>query len=332
MDPESTLSQLCWIEQPTTCGPAGVAPQQAVCEISLHKPFSPFLRLLKMAYDERIDYGHSLLRARPNFTKALHEFQTFLKATLKDLQVKHQSLLSLRNANKTNRNVKTYLSCQIYLLRKHLRRLEEFDMEICSRLKSLLDSTTTNAGDQQQETEISFGKLTLQDRDEYLKVNVNAILKVDSKSGLKESLDDSIGSRRSKNDSIGSNSSDSSSSCSSSPCPPLQGPADNQLLQILADINKMKRRCKHILDVTDKYCVLGSNPASSSGSLDEYYLAGDSSCDSSYSADSSSSLPSPVVPGNMFKTTLESVGSHLAVIAKTYTKRHSSNGEPSNTL
>ena len=31
---------------------------------------------------------------------------------------------------------------------------------------------------------------------------------------------------------------------------------DQQLLQLLADMNKMKRRCKHILDVTDRYCAL----------------------------------------------------------------------------
>ena len=31
---------------------------------------------------------------------------------------------------------------------------------------------------------------------------------------------------------------------------------NQQLLQLLADMNKMKRRCKHILDVTDRYCAL----------------------------------------------------------------------------
>merc|ERR1712038_1518366 len=32
--------------------------------------------------------------------------------------------------------------------------------------------------------------------------------------------------------------------------------ADKQFVQILADMSKMKTRCKHILDVTDRYCVL----------------------------------------------------------------------------
>ena len=36
----------------------------------------------------------------------------------------------------------------------------------------------------------------------------------------------------------------------------LMAAKDLQLLQLLADMNKMKRRCKHILDVTDRYCVL----------------------------------------------------------------------------
>ena len=31
---------------------------------------------------------------------------------------------------------------------------------------------------------------------------------------------------------------------------------DQQFMQILADMSKMKTRCKHILDVTDRYCVL----------------------------------------------------------------------------
>jgi hypothetical protein len=33
---------------------------------------------------------------------------------------------------------------------------------------------------------------------------------------------------------------------------------DKELLALLADMKKMKRRCKHVLDVTDKYCVLNN--------------------------------------------------------------------------
>ena len=40
------------------------------------------------------------------------------------------------------------------------------------------------------------------------------------------------------------------------------------------------------------------------------------------------SLPEPISQ-NLLKTTLESLGSHLSVIAKTYTKRHSTEPIPS---
>ena len=82
----------------------------------------------------------------------------------------------------------------------------------------------------------------------------------------------------------------------------------------------MKTRCKHILDVTDRYCVLTEeaeschNPKSLNDSKED-------SLDSTDSTESSGSLK---LHGNVVKTTVSSLSSHLAVIAKTYTKRHSS--------
>ena len=71
-----------------------------------------------------IDEQHPLLQSRPNFAKALKDFDTFLTATLEDLQTKTKVLTHQKG--KTSRNVKNYLSLQIYLLQKHLRRLDEF--------------------------------------------------------------------------------------------------------------------------------------------------------------------------------------------------------------
>ncbi len=46
----------------------------------------------------------------------------------------------------------------------------------------------------------------------------------------------------------------------------LLAPADpRDLLQLQSDLMKMKRRCKHILDVTDRYCVLTDNDLRISG-------------------------------------------------------------------
>lgn len=187
-----------------------------------------------------IDYSHVLLQSRPNFAKALNDFQTFLSATLVDLQGKSKVLNEQKTNRKTSRNVKTYLSLQIYLLQKHLHRLVEFQAEIHARVTSILST----------------------------------------------------------ND---------------------QKLADEKFLQLLADMSKMKTRCKHILDVTDRYCVLENEDQLDAGVESE-----------SSSSDSSShhSGGSPKVQGNVIKTTVTSVSSHLAVIAKTYTKRHSALNYP----
>ena len=81
----------------------------------------------------------------------------------------------------------------------------------------------------------------------------------------------------------------------------------------------MKTRCKHILDVTDRYCVLTEEAESCHNPK-----LNDSKEDSLDSTDSTESSGSLKLHGNVVKTTVSSLSSHLAVIAKTYTKRHSS--------
>jgi len=98
-----------------------------------------------------------------------------------------------------------------------------------------------------------------------------------------------------------------------------QNGADEQFLSILADMSKMKTRCKHILDVTDRYCVLTEEAESCHNPK-----LNDSKEDSLDSTDSTESSGSLKLHGNVVKTTVSSLSSHLAVIAKTYTKRHSS--------
>ena len=89
--------------------------------------------------------------------------------------------------------------------------------------------------------------------------------------------------------------------------------------QILADMSKMKTRCKHILDVTDRYCVLTEETTCQQSTVSD---SKEDSLDSTDSTDSSTG--SLKLHGNVVKTTVSSLSSHLAVIAKTYTKRHSS--------
>ena len=194
-----------------------------------------------------IDDQHPLLQSRPNFAKALKDFDTFLTATLEDLQTKTKVLTHQKS--KSSRNIKNYLSLQIYLLQKHLRRLDEFQSEIHSRVTCIFNRELT------------------------------------------------------------------------------QNEADQQFLKLLADMSKMKTRCKHILDVTDRYCVLQESSNCASDQEDQHQQAHEDSLDSTSAESTNSSdnrSSSPKLQGNVIKTTVTSVSSHLAVIAKTYTKRHSS--------
>jgi len=203
--------------------------------------------------ESKIDYSHSLLQSRPNFAKALKDFETFLTATQDDLQRKFRVLNEQRSNRKTSRNVKTYLSLQNYLLQKHVHRLNEFQTEILTRVSLIFASSAIT-----------------------------------------------------------------------------QNAADQQFLQILADMSKMKTRCKHILDVTDRYCVLTEVNVDNLDVIEDVVDSAGletSNEDSLHSNDSTVSRESDKTPklnGNVIKTTVSSVSSHLAVIAKTYTKRHSS--------
>ncbi len=116
------------------------------------------------------------------------------------------------------------------------------------------------------------------------------------------------------------------------------GSSSPMMMQLLADLAKMKRRCKHILDVTDRFCVLTDQDlkidTSDVRSRSVEDLSSTDSVDSDTfptletSASSSSTSPVPNVSTttspitqNIVKSTFESFGSHLAVIAKTYTRK-----------
>ena len=101
--------------------------------------------------ETKIDYSHHLLQSRPNFAKALNDFETFLLATTEDLQHKFKVLDAQKTNRKTSRNIKTYLTLQNYLLNKHLTRLHEFQNEIYSRVSLVLEQENLkqNGADEQ---------------------------------------------------------------------------------------------------------------------------------------------------------------------------------------
>ncbi len=113
------------------------------------------------------------------------------------------------------------------------------------------------------------------------------------------------------------------------------------MVQLLADVGKMKTRCKHILDVTDRYCVLSDQDLniieetgvgqieveeSSSSSSDRDSPDGGLRLEAQGLSPAPGSSSSSPITQHLVKSTFESFGSHLAVIAKTYTRKrgHSS--------
>ena len=237
-----------------------------------------------------------LARQFPAFVAALNEFTLFLEAAEADLEGKRERLAEQRRllsetkrrkSTRTKTTAKNYVDCQIFMLSRHARRLLLFRSETEARL-----------------AEVAKG--------------------LDATTGQEEAA------------------------------------ATRQAVQQLhSDLAKMKRRCKHVLDVTDRYCVLTrtdlkleeqegneaaapaadgqSRPPSQNRSLggqsghssSEDSVDGgsvDSSCDEAGSvascpANVEGPLPVSPVARHMVRSTLESFGSHLRVIAKTYTKR-----------
>ena len=238
-----------------------------------------------------------LLRQFPTFATALNEFTLFLEAAEADLEGKRERLAEQRKLlsetrkkqktasgrGKRSTTAKNYVDCQIFMLNRHARRLLLFKSETEGRLGEAGKAVEGSSG--------SVGK-----------------------------------------------------------------DARQMVHQLHSDLAKMKRRCKHILDVTDRYCVLtrtdlkleqddgspdedGQNrppsqnrslggQSSHSSSEDSVDGGSVSSCDEAGSvascpASCGADGPLPVSPmsRHMVRSTLESFGSHLRVIAKTYTKR-----------
>jgi len=263
--------------------------------------------------------SHPLLQCRPTFVSSLNEFGIFVKVTLDDLNVKIQTLKAQKKILRQNRKAKNYLSCQIYMLKKYVQRVNRFSVEIETRLGEVLNkddsrNNTPDLGqksekgviarkdcdeDKNSSSETNFNESAI-DCDELEGTKSNSLqrcklgesgdslyisassgscfdgsitqygsITLDSNTSLSEDIksnshneetniesissdkegnnvnnnNDGTKMRKNKN---GSNNNNSSNSL------------DDTLTILTADMKKMKRRCKHVLDVTDKYCVLNN--------------------------------------------------------------------------
>ena len=386
---------------------------------------------------------YTLLQCRPEFVTSLNEFDGFLKTTLDDLKAKKDTLKAQKKILGQNRKAKNYLSCQIYVLKKYLTRLDIFSVEIETRLDAILrkdqdnevqdfdekhehQSTMHNESyletglhsmDDFKEAAIDCGDLedaskshrgsSSMSKNRYNESGESLHASVSSGSAYDDSLrcdksstfesitslnDDTISEymkshneveiykSNQKGNSINSNGSkieevnDSVSksygslgirNTSRNENVNNESTIDQDLVTILADMKKMKRRCKHVLDITDKYCVLNNetdlnldlqqdqvadlnnslsmSPITSPWSIrssrtaspiseaasptsNEFMSACEDEVDGSKghaTVVTNLQLPSSINDRGLVKMTLDSMGGHLGVLLKTYTRRHS---------
>ena len=81
------------------------------------------------------------------FVSSFNEFEVFLKITLDDLSAKITTLKSQKKILRQNRKAKNYLSCQIYMLKKYVQRVERFKIEIETRLDEVLQQNNNENND-----------------------------------------------------------------------------------------------------------------------------------------------------------------------------------------
>ena len=264
--------------------------------------------------------SHPLLQNRTNFVSSMNEFAIFLKVTLDDLNVKSETLKAQKKILRENRKAKNYLSCQIYMLKKYIKRVERFSVEIETRLEEALNknssednsqnqaekwddrvtSTTESNVDKDTSIENTFKESAI-DCDElegnksnysnslqrrkfdesgdslqistssgscfngsitqYGSVTLDSITSLSedtiSNSHNDETNIDSITSDKECN--IANNNNDGTKFTKKvSNNNESNNSLDDVLTALTGDMKKMKRRCKHLLDVTDKYCVLNN--------------------------------------------------------------------------
>jgi len=274
---------------------------------------------------------HPVVRLHPEFVQHYADFATLVDKSLSDLSDKGNRLEQFRESFKagkgfSNRRNRNYVSCQIFMLQRHSSRLGDFLSEVHGRLFKILGPSGVPRPKWLPDVDVAAGgakrglfkggkALSLPEIrvDAHFRVAVPNVERTrPSRSSLSsESSLSSAASAGESEDSFNASRTEERDDALPEDPPPqsvLDGKSE-KLLKLMADIEKMKRRCKHILDVTDKFCIL--TPESLSvNEVDGSEIS---------AARKSPAEPSP----NLVKVTLESIGSHLAVFTKTYTSRHS---------
>ena len=220
---------------------------------------------------------------KPGILKEVNDFNAFLSLTLQDLKEKREQMTA---QTAPNPSLKRYIKCQNFMIRKHIQRLEKFDREVAKRLSTLSATFQRPSSPVLSETD-----------------DVDAPGTAES---FRETAVDCGDPDLSPTPTMDCSMSSSSSSSSNDSAKELSVESERQLRQLEGDLAKMKRRCKHIMDVTDRY--VGAIPQNDD-------LKGRSV---------SPEMTEDHEPDDFkaVRLTLESCADHMKVLLKTYTKRH----------
>jgi len=206
---------------------------------------------------------YSVSQSKDNFISILNDFLIFLKITADDLKAKRQTLKLQNRILIEDKKAKLYIKCQIIMLKQHIQQLEGFGTQIKVKLNV---QSNTEAHDDGQICDDSNQVMHLMNAqfcqvpDIIVKDNLSYCAPSHSILSI-----ESLKTCAPKCDSISSiNVAPSSSKhCIERDTKKCVGHMSNNLEdeevnKWVKDLKITKKYCKHILDITDKYCVVSN--------------------------------------------------------------------------
>ena len=206
---------------------------------------------------------NSFPQSTDNLISILNEFLVFLKITIDDLKAKRQTLKLQHRILVEDRMAKMYLSCQIVMLKKHIHRLECFDTQIDVMLNLQHNKGIPNDGEM---SHISSLVRNFSSSKIYQVPEINTKGNLTGKDNEHTTLSLDYIKQCSPDCDVNLTNNDISSplnayvqlNTENSLDPIFNNLEYKELSKWFKDVRTMKKYCKHILDITDKYCVISN--------------------------------------------------------------------------
>jgi len=207
--------------------------------------------------------AYSVSQSKDNFISILNDFLIFLKITADDLKAKRQTLKLQNRILVEDKKAKMYIKCQIIMLKQHILQLEGFNTQIKVKLNIQRNTEAHNDGqicDNSNQVMHLMNAQFSQVPDIIIKNNLS-----DSAPSRSTLSIESLKKYAPKCDELSTINvvSSSSKQCihrdNKKPLGHiLNNVEDEEVNKWVKDLRITKKYCKHILDITDKYCVVSN--------------------------------------------------------------------------